>query len=319
MSSSSNVKNLLSKYIEYLTENNLTYPINGLDYSSLYPSLIMTYNISPEYLILNEELKNKIQKSGRELHKINFEYKYKNYLQEDNIKYIEAWTIRHDESQQITDFGLYPTILKDLFAQRAELKKDLFIYKKKKEHIESTQENYLDTDEYKECIFKLNYSDTKQKAVKVFMNTFYGEMGNKNSPLFMLELAGGVTSAGQANLMLVKNYVEELGCKVYYGDTDSVYLSCAESNYLEKNKEYYTNKIDKLQYNTDIVHITFKAIEDIKIKVNKYLYNDNGTKYLKMAYEEILWPCAFLSKKNIMVLLTNTYLILNRPNYLSEV
>lgn len=297
MSSSGNIKNLLSKYIDYLNENKLSYCINALDYSSLYPSLIMAYNISPEYLILDEEYKEEIQKKGRDLHKIEFEYKYEDYLQEKKVKYIEAWTVRHDESKEITDFGLYPTILKDLFAQRAELKKDLFIYKKKKEHIESTQTDYLNTTEYKDCLFKLNYSDTKQKAVKVFMNTFYGEMGNKNSPLFMLELAGGVTSAGQANLMLVKNYVEELGCKVYYGDTDSVYLSCAESYYLEKNKEYYTGKINKLQYNTDLVAITFEAIEEIKIKVNKYLCKNNGTKYLKMAYEEILWPCAFLAKK----------------------
>jgi hypothetical protein len=80
-------------------------------------------------------------------------------------------------------------------------------------------------------------------------------------------------------------------------NTDSLYISCPESYYLEKNKEYYTEKINKLQYNTDLVTITFKAIEDIKIKVNDYLYNNNGTNYLKMAYEEILWPCAFLSKK----------------------
>ena len=129
------------------------------------------------------------------------------------------------------------------------------------------------------------------------MNTFYGELGNKNSPLFVLELAGAVTSAGQANLLLVKDYVEKLNHKVYYGDTDSLYISCPESYYLEKNKEYYTEQISKLQYNTDLVTITFKAIEDIKIKVNNYLYQNNGTKYLKMAYEEILWPCAFLSKK----------------------
>ena len=514
---SNNVKNLLSKYIEYLKENPLKHCICALDYSSLYPSLIMTYNLSPEYLILDKEFKEEIRSKGENIHNINFEYNYENYLGEKNTKYIEAWTVRHDESKEITKFGLYPTILKDLFAQRAKMKKELFIYKEKKEHIESVETDYLDNPVYKECIFKLNYCDTKQKALKVFMNTFYGELGNKNSPLFVLELAGAVTSAGQANLLLVKDYVERLGHKVYYGDsvtgdtpilirinkkylklvaieeylkdykyekyndskeiinidnldiesqeiytengwtpikklirhytnkrlfrittdmgsiivtedhsllsenkekispkdckvgtkilhwrdidlsyevkyknnirnsrlynvnkfysksqiethikylqllyknihvkldiindtyiletipkythldnsikkieeifnngqyvydleteshhfaagvgkmvvhnTDSLYISCPESYYLEKNKEYYTEQINKLQYNTDLVTITFKAIEDIKVKVNDYLYQNNGTKYLKMAYEEILWPCAFLSKK----------------------
>jgi len=518
MSHSNNAKNLLLKYIEYLTENPLKYPINGLDYSSLYPSLIMTYNLSPEYLILDKEYKEEVKDKGKNIHDINFEYKYENYLGEKNVKYIEAWTVRHDESKEISEFGLYPTILKDLFAQRAQMKKELFIYKEKKEHIESEQTDYLDDPVYKECLFMLKYCDTKQKALKVFMNTFYGELGNKNSPLFVLELAGAVTSAGQANLLLVKDYVEKLNHKVYYGDsvtgdtpilirinrkqlkliaieeylkdyrydmyngnkeiinidnldiesqeiytekgwtpikklirhytnkrlfrittdmgsiivtkdhsllnenkekirpgdckigtkllhwkdldltyyntnntnvsykyifnnnilyysksqldvqnkylelkknkknikiniiddiyileeisnkykinnsikyieeipnngkyvydleteshhfaagvgkmvvhnTDSLYISCPESYYLEKNKEYYTEQISKLQYNTDLVTITFKAIEDIKIKVNNYLYQNNGTKYLKMAYEEILWPCAFLSKK----------------------
>jgi DNA polymerase elongation subunit (family B) len=44
-------------------------------------------------------------------------------------------------------------------------------------------------------------------------------MGNKNSPLFQLPLAGGVTSAGQYNLLLIKKYVENLDHKVYYGDS----------------------------------------------------------------------------------------------------
>ena len=219
MSHSNNAKNLLSKYIEYLKENPVKHCICALDYSSLYPSLIMTYNLSPEYLILDKEYKEEVKDKGKNIHDINFEYKYENYLGEKNVKYIEAWTVRHDESKEITEFGLYPTILKDLFAQRAQMKKELFIYKEKKEHIESEQTDYLDDPVYKECLFMLKYCDTKQKALKVFMNTFYGELGNKNSPLFVLELAGAVTSAGQANLLLVKDYVEKLNHKVYYGDS----------------------------------------------------------------------------------------------------
>ena len=217
MSNSHNVKNLLSQYIEYLIENPVKHCICALDYSSLYPSLIMTYNLSPEYLILDKESKDEIKE--KEMYNINFEYKYENYLGEKKIKYIEGWTVRHDESKEQTNFGLYPTILRDLFAQRAKMKKELFIYKEKKEHIESTQTDYLNNIDYKECLFKLNYCDTKQKALKVFMNTFYGELGNKNSPLFVLELAGAVTSSGQANLLLVKDFVEKLDHKVYYGDS----------------------------------------------------------------------------------------------------
>ena len=532
-SSQNDIKNILKKYIHYLGENPIKYPVSGLDYSSLYPSLIMAYNLSPEYLILDDDYKNQLQEKDYNIHNIKFEYNYENYLGEKHSKDIIGWTVRHNElNKDNTMFGLYPTILRDLFKQRAEMKKELAIYKDKKEHIEKYERDYIDNLEYKECLFKLKYCDTKQKALKVFMNTFYGEMGNKNSPLFQLPLAGGVTSAGQYNLLLIKKYVEDLGHKVYYGDsvigetpvlirynkkhielmniqdvcwgnstnkigesyskyyiyksngkeyirpniflkhdievytedgwtkikkvirhktnkklyrittinsiivvtedhsllndkkekikpeecsketklltwdninlsqykfnldypleyylntdyiycytqlkaqtfylyfkqlgfnvlidtfselkqnciyrlkvikerifdgniiqnieflgysndyvydletsshhfaagignlvvhnTDSLYISCPDSYYLEFDKDYFSNKIDKEEYNTQLVLTTFRAIEDIKVKVNDYLYKNNGTKYLKMSYEEVLYPLAFLSKK----------------------
>lgn len=515
-----NIKNILSKYIDYLNENPIKSPISALDFSSLYPSLIMAYNLSPEYLILDEDYKNTLEYKGYNIHNIKFEYKYENYLGEKNSKDILGWTVRHnEENKDNTNFGLYPTILRDLFKQRTEMKKELSIYKDKKEHIEKYETDYENTKEYKECVFKLKYCDTKQKALKVFMNTFYGEMGNKNSPLFQLPLAGGVTSSGQFNLLLVKQYVESLGHDVYYGDsvigktpilirynesyikleniediewkqskiwyynnkeyilsalmpftklevytekgwtaikklirhktnkklyristynssvvvtedhsllnenkekikpedcntntnllqwedvnletfnynldndyqyylsqqyiycytalkaqtfylfykclgytikldilpqdiyrlqiyknlneninvnkitkiefvgyssdyvydleteshhfaagvgqlvvhnTDSLYMTCPKSYYADLHKQYYTNQINKEEYNTELVNKTFTAIDDINNKVNKYLYENNGTKYLKMSYEEVLYPLAFLSKK----------------------
>jgi DNA polymerase elongation subunit (family B) len=506
------IKNILTKYVEYLQETLIQYCVSGLDYSSLYPSLIMAYNLSPEYLIVDQDYQKELANKGYNIHNINFEYNYKDYLGNEKTKDIIAWTVRHDETnKENTRFGLYPSILRDLFKQRAEMKKELAIYKDKKEHIEKYETDYLDNKEYKECIFKLNYCDTKQKALKVFMNTFYGVMGNKTSALFQLPLAGGVTSAGQYNLLLVKKYVESLDHKVYYGDsvtgdtpiiirrnniisiipinelnwnnkkyenynndkeiiidnktevytekgwtiikkcirhytnkklyristqsgivivtedhsllnensekikpeeckigtnllhwknidlecletkyninelinkpsiycsnqletqkiylfllkynyrcnienilnnnykitiikkiqntidpsitkiefvgysndyvydletdshhfsagigqlvvhnTDSLYISCPKEYYLETDKQYYTNQISKTEYNTQLVLITFKAIEDIKVKVNEYLYQNNGTRYLKMSYEEVLYPLAFLSKK----------------------
>ena len=530
---SAKLKDIISKYIEYLKEFPTKRAVSGLDFSSLYPSLIMAYNLSPEYLILDRKYKEEIENKGYNLHNIKFEYKYENYLKEKCKKDIIGWTVRHnEENKENSMFGLYPTILRDLFRQRAEMKKELEIYKDKKEHLEKYETNYEELEEYKECLFKVKYCDTKQKALKVFMNTFYGEMGNKNSSLFQLPLAGGVTSAGQYNLLLIKSYVEKLGHTVYYGDsvigetpvlvrydkkyiqlmnikdlcweestyklsesyhknyiyksdekeyirtnlfykrlievytevgwvklkktirhkttkklyrvstinsivvvtedhsllnenkekikpeecnnntrllqwnninlrnfhylldnsieyylskdyiycytqlkvqyfylyfkklgyniiidiineykysiiyrikvvkeelidsnkikkidfigysndyvydletdnhhfaagignlvvhnTDSLYIECPESYYLDLDKKYYTNQINKEEYNTEMVLITFKAIEDIKNKVNNYLYQDNKTKYLKMSYEEVLYPLAFLSKK----------------------
>ena len=74
-------------------------------------------------------------------------------------------------------------------------------------------------EKYKDICFKYNYYDAKQKALKVFMNTFYGEAGNKNSPFFILQIAGGITSAGQKNIKAAQTFVENLGCQTHYGDS----------------------------------------------------------------------------------------------------
>ena len=56
------------------------------------------------------------------------------------------------------------------------------------------------------------------------MNTFYGETGNQNSPLFDIIISGGTTSLGQKYIKQVHRYIEDNDCEIVYGDTDSVYF-----------------------------------------------------------------------------------------------
>ena len=272
-------KEILEKYIEYLNENPIQYCVSGLDYSSLYPSLIMAYNLSPEYLITNKEYKDELEQKGYNIHNINFEYNYKDYLGNDKTKDIIAWTVRHNESNKENSmFGLYPSILRDLFKQRAEMKKELAIYKDKKEHIEKYETDYLNNKEYKECVFKLKYCDTKQKALKVFMNTFYGVMGNKTSALFQLPLAGGVTSAGQYNLLLVKKYVESLNHKVYYGDS----VTGDTPIIIKKNNLINIVPIEEINWNNKNYNIEqYNNDKEIIIDNDTEVYTENGWTKIK--------------------------------------
>lgn len=287
-----NKSQFCNNYINYIKSNEIQYPVSGLDFSSLYPSIIMAYNLSPEYLVLDDDEAYKLKDKGYNLHRIKFD------LLNKDKNTITGWTVRHDNKDE--SFGLYPFILKELFDKRALMKKKLFIYKEKKEHMEledPEEKKYLTNDEYNDCMFNLNYFNAKQLALKVFMNTFYGETGNNKSPLFMLQLAGGVTSAGQYNLMMIKDYVDKAGTKIYYGDTDSLYISCNPKSYIDNDRLYYTNQISKEDYSKNMVDITFIEIDKLKQLVNKKLMDDNGTKFLKMSYEEVLFPAAFLSKK----------------------
>src|SRR4051812_15714453 len=46
-----------------------------------------------------------------------------------------------------------------------------------------------------------------------------------------------------------------------------------------------------------MVNISMEEIERLRDKVNDFLRNDNGSSYLKMAYEEVLFLVVFTEKK----------------------
>ena len=297
-------------------------PITGLDFSSLYPSLIRTYNLSTDMAVYSEEDAQKLEAEGEEIYRVESEF---------GGKPVRGWFVRHknDASKR----GMFPRVLEDLYNKRAGMKKFLKVYEAQiefyeimlgeykksdgadsfrdflKKYEELTRQKFSDLQDkekaalannkprkaagfkkkakqtlvranelkklqlelvealkadghdpgegnlaaerafssllkqrfdamFEELEFKFVSIDSKQKAVKVFMNTFYGEAGNKRSPIFMLALAIGVTTAGRYNLQLVKKYVESRGFKVKYGDTDSLYLGCPPESYAQIRKEY---------------------------------------------------------------------------------
>ena len=281
-----------SHFIEFL-KTNLDRPIVGLDFSSLYPSLIRCYNLSPEYCITNGRLAKELHDSGVPLIKVEFTYQG-----EDKIGYF----IWHDNKLDITKpdfkFGVYPYILDTLFNKRASLKKEMKNLMHRKEIIDDMDELTEDLQtEYTDLTFDINCINSKQNALKVFMNTFYGVAGSKNSPFFILEVANGITSCGQRNIQLAYTVASKLGCNIYYGDTDSLYLSVPGKVFKEIDILYYTEKMTKLEYWTKLVEITFEEINYIRDTINEEFYKDNGTRFLSMAYEEVLWSCYFAAKK----------------------
>jgi 2-polyprenyl-3-methyl-5-hydroxy-6-metoxy-1,4-benzoquinol methylase len=67
----------------------LGYNVTGLDFSSLYPSLIMAYNLSPEKIILNKEVADKFRELGYTVYNIEFPY---------NDRIVKAYSIMHNNT-----------------------------------------------------------------------------------------------------------------------------------------------------------------------------------------------------------------------------
>ncbi len=90
--------------------------------------------------------------------------------------------------------GLYPKVLEELLIRQNSLKRYLVPLNDKKEELEKEislaevrGEDVTDAlkSEYFLVFFNVACLDTKQLALKVYMNTFYGEVGNSRSPFFL--------------------------------------------------------------------------------------------------------------------------------------
>ncbi|GET64981.1 uncharacterized protein OCT59_029316 [Rhizophagus irregularis] len=186
-------------------------------------------------------------------------------------------TERHAEMTKI----LSPFIILEERSDRADLSYDDFM------------------KEYSSICFEYNSLNSKQKAIKLYMNSFYGVTGQSDSPFYTLALAEGVTSAGRENIKLVAEFMKKKGFGIKYGDTDSLYLTCPDSCYEKCDLAYNGGKgtISKLEYWTEMVTITMGVMEKLRNEVNSFLRLKTRSGYLEMAYEEVLFPVVFTGKK----------------------
>ncbi|RGB35195.1 hypothetical protein C1646_785749 [Rhizophagus diaphanus] len=175
----------------------------------------MTYNLSPDKIILFQKRAESLKASSKKLHKINFKFNGRDVL---------AWSIEHENQAEMK--GLYPKVLEKLLIRCNLLKSRLAPLKNKKEELEkeislaeTSGEDITDAlkSEYFSVSFIVTCLDAKQLTLKVYMNTFYGEVGNSGSPFFLRALAGGVISAGQWNIKPIADFIRSKGFGVKYG------------------------------------------------------------------------------------------------------
>ena len=125
-------------------------PCTGLDFSSLYPSLIRAYNLSPEKIVLDDDYAEELRKKGYVLYEINFPYGYENQP-DDQKEQIHGYSVRHVPHKEVGEdgkvtwtyegMGIYPFILDDLFNKRKVMKKQMEHYAHPKEWIEGIMKN----------------------------------------------------------------------------------------------------------------------------------------------------------------------------------
>ena len=76
---------------------------------------------------------------------------------------------------------------------------------------------------------KASGDEPLSQAIKIIMNSFYGVLGTPGCRFFDARLASSITRRGHQILRRTRDYIEEAGHRVIYGDTDSVFVWIQEA------------------------------------------------------------------------------------------
>lgn len=197
-------------------------PVAVLDYSSLYPSSMISENLSHDTqvdnpLYLGDEGAERLKKMGLKYEDITYDnYKYipkgKSFVKVINkdkptitCRYVQPLE-EGDGAIDDKNRGIVPRILIKLLTARKTTRKKI-----------PTEPD----------IFKKAVLDGLQLAYKVTANSLYGSLGAKTSPVFKKDIAASTTATGRKLLYFAKDFVEKNypGADTVYGDTDSVFIS----------------------------------------------------------------------------------------------
>lgn len=181
--------------------------VMSFDLNSLYPHIIMQYNMSPE-TVVNERCDGINIKSLLEETELNIP---SNYCMAATGQYFDN-----------TKKGIVPEIIESLYAERSATKKKM---------LEAEQKAQKDNSyEIEREIITLN---NQQMAVKILMNSLYGALSNQYFRYYDIRVAESITVTGQLTILwaqkTINNYLNKIletdnEDYVIAIDTDSLYI-----------------------------------------------------------------------------------------------
>jgi len=195
-------------------------PIVGLhrnvvsfDLNSLYPSLIMQYNMSPETIASGETTQLDVD----------------SILQNPNIVNNQGKAVAaNGQYFNINKLGVLPKIINDLYSERVDIKQSML---KAQQELQKADKN--DKQDIYRIERDITINENRQMAIKILLNSLYGALGNKYFRFFDQRIAEGITLTGQLTIRWAENAVNQylnrlLNTSTDYViaiDTDSVYVS----------------------------------------------------------------------------------------------
>ena len=210
----------------------------SFDATSLYPSIIMSWNMSPETLVDGAKFLSDDEKSIQRL--IDRDVRTEPLVENDYAMTANGQCFRKDKK------GVLPELIEFYFGLRQTAKRAMLDAQSKYEKTKDPK--------YRNEIATLN---SKQMAAKILMNSLYGALGNIHFRWYDTRIAEGITMTGQLIIRSVGNKLneflnKEVGTKdssySFYSDTDSTYITLGalvEKNLKDKSKAEVVDVLDK--------------------------------------------------------------------------
>ena len=214
--------------------------VYSLDLQSLYPSIIMSLNISPETKVakvLNFDMEQHfrkeivayvVQEMGNDT-TVELEYDaFVQFIQENNLTMASNGVLYSTVSK-----GIIAEVLEEWFAKRVEYKNLMKKYTNEGDKVQAA------------------YYDQRQHIQKIFLNSLYGVLGLPVFRFYDVDNAAAVTLTGQDVIKTTAKFINlkyekatgEKKDHCVYVDTDSVYFP-AKPLFTESNTDALTSTID---------------------------------------------------------------------------
>ena len=199
--------------------------VASFDLNSLYPHLIMQYNISPDTIVEPKEYTNEHRKILG--NRISVDSLLNMDVDLVCLTNLNCTVTPNGQFFTKERHGFLPEIMETMYNDRSAYKKKAIQAKKELEKETDTAKRY----DIEKRIARYN---NLQLAKKVSLNSAYGALGNQYFRYFDVRQASGITTAGQLSIRWIENklngYLNKLlktenEDYVIASDTDSIYLS----------------------------------------------------------------------------------------------
>ena len=228
-------------------------PIAGLDFASLYPSIMIAHNYDYATIVEDPEFDNI---EGVEYFDMNWE--------EDEIDCDGNETKRPVNVRFVQNrTGIMPKILSRLWKERKAIRKQM-------KSLSPSDDLYA-------------VLNGVQLAIKVSMNSIYGFTGARFGRLPNKRIAAAVTACGREMIAHSKKCAEEwYNCEVVYGDTDSIYVKFKSDLKGQAHMDWVFKVAPEC---SDRISATFK--KPIELEFEKVMYP--FILFSKKRYASLFW------------------------------